>query len=242
VADSGTLFFDEVGSISPGFQAKLLRLFEDRAEFKGVQPDPEFFDFRIIVSSSVPLEKYVTKGEFRKDLYYRLNAIQIDLPPLRDRMDDIPLLADFFADKYCLQIKSGHFELSSEIKQLFTRYYWPGNVRELESLVKNVVLLGTENTVIKQFKREMELVSDQVRVNNFDDINSLVTPDDIKRLTKDINRLSLKEIGQEIMEQAEKSILEKVLENTRWNRKKAARMLDISYKSLLNKIKAYELS
>lgn len=108
----------------------------------------------MIVSAGTDFELFVEKGKFRKDLYYRLNVLRIEIPPLRDRKEDIPLLMDFFTDKFCRESGKSHYELSDEIKNRFCSYLWPGNVKELENLVNKTIMLGDEQSIINKLNNK----------------------------------------------------------------------------------------
>ena len=235
-AHQGTLFLEEVGRMPVESQATLLKMIDETRISKTAG---DAVDVRIIATSSRDLAALADDGEFRKDLFYRLNVIRIDIPPLRNRLEDIPVLTDFFTDKYCIESGKSHFQLSDKIKNLFACYHWPGNVRELEDLIRLIVLNGAEDRVARKLRvhKKYRGITDYYK-----DINSLAGLSDVKKHVKDLNNISLKKIGGIFLERAEKRLLKKALDITNWNRKRAAAMLDISYKSLLNKIKEYNLS
>ena len=236
LARTGTLYLDEVGAMTPEFQAELLH-FLKRHQFQ--KPGSGENDIRIIASHSKGLKGLVSSGKFRKDLYYRLNVIKIEIPPLRKRMDDISQLADFFTDRYCVQLSKSHYELSAKTKNVFSSYFWPGNVRELENLVRDIVAQSDEDSLVEK----LYLLSENDRLlNNFEGFLSAGELARVKNTVEDSDDWSLKGISQEFLGSFEKRLVKKVLDSTNWNRRKAAELLDISYKSLLNKIKDYELS
>jgi len=233
VADTGTLFFDEIGQLPPAYQAELLILLEESGTSKTVVKAGEKIDVRVIASTSADLESLVKKRTFLKNLYNRLNVINIIIPPLRYRLEDIPFLSDFFADKYCAELGKTHSKLSQKTKSTFFSYHWPGNVMELENLVKGFVALGNEESILSQ-------LDTQNKINEYTYNFAELT--DIKKPIKGSGDLPLKDICRAINAQAEQKLMKQALEKTNWNRKKAAMMLSISYKSLLNKIKAYNLT
>ncbi len=142
-AHRGTLFLDEVGETTPAFQVKLLRVLQ-YGEFKRVgSVRSETADIRVIGATNAPLEKMVRDGTFREDLYYRLNQFPIPLPPLRDRMEDLPLLSQYFLEKSCLEYSRPLVGFSSEVMEKMFDYAWPGNIRELENMVAQAVILAT---------------------------------------------------------------------------------------------------
>jgi len=232
VADTGTLFFDEIGQLPPAYQAELL-LLEENGMSKTVAKAEEKTDVRVIVSTSADLESLIKKGTFLKKLYNRLNVINIIIPPLRYRLEDIPFLSDFFADKYCAELGKTHYKLSQKTKSTFFSYHWPGNVMELENLVKGAVALGNEDSILSQLDKQNKI---NEYTYNFAELT------DIKKSIKGSGDLPLKDICRAINAQAEQKLMKQALERTNWNRKKAAIILNISYKSLLNKIKAYNLT
>ena len=232
VANTGTLFLDEIGQLPAAYQAELLLLVEENGALKPETVANENIDVRIIASTSNDLESLVDKGAFLKNLYYRLNVIDFKIPPLRHRLEDIPFLADFFADKYSAALGKSHFRLSRKTKNTFFSYHWPGNVLELENLVKGAVALGNEDGIISQLDTKNKI--SEYTYNLAELIN-------VKKHINGSGDLPLKAICKAINAQAEKKLMKQALEKTNWNRKKAATMLNISYKSLLNKIKAYNL-
>jgi len=236
LADKGTLFLDEIGAMTPTFQAELLYFFKDTQILGSEQGNQ---GIRIIASTSADLESLVADGQFRKDLYYRLNVIKIKLPPLRMRIEDIPQLADFFTDTYCRKLDKSHYELSDETKKIFCRYLWPANVRELEILVKNIVSQENEEELVQKLYLHSE---NENLLNNVDSPFSAEEIAKVKKYLEASNNLSLKDVSQKYLNRVEKRLVKKALDSTNWNRRRAAAILDISYKSLLNKIKYYELT
>jgi DNA-binding NtrC family response regulator len=153
-ANRGTIFFDEIGTISPEIQVKLLRVMQDREFLPLGSSESVKVDVRIIAATNADLKRQVEEGKFREDLYYRLNVINIELPPLRDRKDDIPLLVEHFFTKYCREnekfLNSEKFSVLSfepEAVQILMEHTWPGNVRELENVVERAVVLANSTSV-----------------------------------------------------------------------------------------------
>jgi two-component system response regulator AtoC len=234
-AHQGTLLLEEIGRMRTEPQAALLKIIDEAGLFKTAdQP----IDVRIIATCGQDLGALVERGQFSKGLFYRLNVIRIDLPPLRSRLEDISALADLFTDKYCIESGKSHFELSSKMKSLLTCYHWPGNIQELKDLIRHIVADGNEDRVTRRLRihKKYRAITDYYR-----DIHSLAGLADVKKHVKDLDKISLKKISNIFMERAEKKVLKKALESTNWNRKRTAALLDISYKSLLNKIKEYKL-
>jgi two-component system response regulator PilR (NtrC family) len=146
-ADRGTLFLDEIGEMVPSMQVKLLRALQEKVVRKVGGTEEEQVDVRIIAATHQDLEARIASGEFREDLYYRINVLPIHLPPLRQRREDIPLLVDFFLQKYCKQMDLPPKQISVEAMQMLESYDWPGNVRELENLIERALALSHAETI-----------------------------------------------------------------------------------------------
>jgi two-component system response regulator AtoC len=234
-ADRGTIFLDEISEMAPGLQAKLLQVLQD-GEFSRLGGESDVrVDARIIAATNRNLEEAVRNNEFREDLYYRINVVTILIPPLRDRIDAVPLLVEHFLQMYNEQYKKSLGKLSPETMKLLMAYHWPGNIRELENMIKRMVVLGSEQTVIQELSQARPApVSDS-------DQEEL----DLAALGADFSNgqeLDLKAISKRASQIAEKKVIERVLGLTRWNRKEAAERLQISYKALLYKMKENGLS
>ncbi len=230
-ADKGTIFLDEISEMHPGLQAKLLQVLQD-GEFSRLGGEADVrVDTRIIAATNRNLEEAVGDGSFREDLYYRLNVVTVHLPPLCERRDAIPLLVDHFLQKNNEQYKKDLQQLSTETMGLFMEYQWPGNVRELENMVRRMVVLGNEQAVL-----------DEISVRGGRDAAEEESKDslDLKALSADLSNgdaIDLKAISRRAAQLAEKKVISRVLQQTRWNRKEAAERLQISYKALLYKMK-----
>jgi DNA-binding NtrC family response regulator len=235
-AHQGALLLEEIDKMPVEFQAALLKMID---EAKILRTTGTAGDVRLIATSDQDLAALVESRHFRKGLFYRLNVIRIDVPPLRSRLEDIPALTDFFTDKYCIESGKSHFQLSDKMKQLFACYHWPGNVQELEDLIKLIVVEGAEDRISRKLRihKKYRGITDY-----YEDINTLAGLSDVKKHVKNLDKISLKKIAGIFMQRAEKKVLKKALDSTNWNRKRAAALLDISYKSLLNKIKEYNLN
>ena len=197
----------------------------------------EKVDTRIIAATTRNLEEAVREGEFREDLYYRLNVVTNHLPPLRDRLDALPLLTEHFLQMYNEQYGKNVKHLSEETMQVLLSYHWPGNVRELENMIKRMVVLGNENAVLQEIQNQTAPSSPEAASG--DDVF------DVDVLGADLQGgegLDLKAISKRAAQIAEKKVIERVLNQTRWNRKEAAGKLQISYKALLYKMKENGLS
>src|SRR5215204_271842 len=155
-ADTGTLMLDEIGEMKPALQAKLLHVLQD-AEFTKLGSNrPIQVDVRIVAATNRDLEAMLLNGEFREDLYYRLKVIELTVPPLSERRDEIPTLSDFFVARYSRKYNRPARPISQELRQLFAVYEWPGNIRELENMIKRVVILQDEQLVVREIQRNMQ--------------------------------------------------------------------------------------
>ena len=233
-ANQGTIFLDEISEMHPALQAKLLQVLQD-GEFSRLGGESDIHvDTRVIAATNRNLEQAVAEGAFREDLYYRLNVVTVQLPPLRERKDAIPLLVDHFLRKYNEQYRKELKRLSEATLEGFLEYDWPGNVRELENMVKRMVVLGNEQTVLEEIVREQG-----TRERRSEPLL------DFEAVGADLQNgggVDLKAIAKRAAQIAEKRVIEKVLEQTRWNRKEAAARLQISYKALLYKMRENDLS
>ena len=237
-----TLFLKEIGVIPESLQVKLLQLIGDGIHSAITVSKKKPVDVRIIASTTKDLAKLAEKNLFRKDLFYRLNVLTLTIPPLRDRVADIPLLTDFFCYKYCFEFGRSCFQISSRTKEKFCKYHWPGNVSELENTVKNIVLIGDEEQLLKRlFSPEAVLRAKQENIQQKEIIDLVGCFPDIGLYLKRTNNYALRSIQELFVGTAERNVIRKGLEITNWNRKKAALLLGISYKSLLNKLKLYNI-
>ncbi len=227
-ANGGTIFLDEISEMHPNLQAKLLQVLQD-GEFSRLGGENDVnVDTRVIAATNRNLERAVREGSFREDLFYRLNVVSITIPPLRDRIDDVPLLVDYFLKRYNEQYHKSVPFLSDATMETFLSYTWPGNVRELENMIKRIVVLGSEKAVIQEFQVQ----------EGPPPSHGAFAIEDLREITEGLsNHYSLKEIGKRASQLAEKKVIEKVLQQTRWNRKETAEILQISYKALLYKMK-----
>ena len=149
IASGGTFFFDEIGDVSPVVQGKLLRVLQEREFMRVGGADTITADIRLIAATNKNLEKCLKEGTFREDLYYRLNVVSIQLPTLRERKDDIPLLARFFLRRFSKKMGKNISDIPQDVLEVFMEYDWPGNVRELENVIERAVVLATEETMIE---------------------------------------------------------------------------------------------
>jgi DNA-binding NtrC family response regulator len=241
-AHTGTLFLDEISKMPIALQSKLLQIVEEGKIFHLHSNTYSKINVRIIGSTSIDLQGLVDSHQFRKDLFYRLNVLSVHIPPLRGRIEDISLLTDYLTDKHCKELGKSHFRISNEIKGHFTKYNWPTNISGLENIIKTVVVLGSEKNIIDKLNNKPSKQTTNALTNESKDIYALAELSDIRAFIQKMKTMSLKAICNEFIARAEKKLMRKALEQTNWNRKKAAVMLDISYKAMLNKIKAYGLA
>jgi DNA-binding NtrC family response regulator len=207
LAHNGTVFLDEIGDMSPTLQAKLLRALEERA-FRRVGGSQDIkVDLRIIAATNRPLEKLIEEKKFREDLYYRLNIITVDVPPLRDRREDIPLLVDHFLQRFAAEFRKPVRDVSSDALRKLESYEWPGNVRELKNVIERAVLLGTGPVV----------AADDLSMGR----TVAAAPEKDKKL------FSLPAKGFKF-DDLEKDIVLQALERTAWNQTRAGELLGMT--------------
>jgi len=221
VADQGTIFFDEIGTISMETQAKLLRVIQEKEFMRLGATETIKVDARIIAATNVDLKKLVDEGRFREDLYYRLNVISVQLPPLRERKEDIPALVEFFTKKYCEENGKPLYRFSAEALKVLMDYYWPGNVRELENVVERAVVLS-QNEIIGRDLLPESVISPASR---FATLSSFP-------LTKDISLF-------EVLDSFERRVIIEMLEQTGWSQTDAADNFKIPLSTLNQKIKRH---
>jgi two-component system response regulator AtoC len=211
---AGTVFFDEISELDEPCQRKLLYALPD-GESKSRRG---ILTARLISTTSGNLDEEMSTGRFRRELYYRINGVCLRLPALRERKEDIPVLADYFLANYSLQLGRVNSHLSAKALDAFMEYSWPGNIRELENAVKKIVALNDEDLALSDLTR-----------GPIDSVGNASKADASAR--------SLKVASKAASREAERELILKALGRTRWNRKRAARELQISYKSLLYKLK-----
>jgi two-component system, NtrC family, response regulator AtoC len=247
LANLGTLFLDEVSEMHPALQAKLLHVLQD-GEFSRLGGKHDIsVDVRVLAATNKPLERAVQEGSFREDLFYRLNVITIHIPPLRERREEIPVFLEFFLRKYSEFYGKQPAPFSDYALSMMMEYNWPGNIRELENLVKRYVIVGNEAQIIRELSTHKPIVSSLMAVPappapaeqppaNASQAGAIP----ITTAKGDGASPSLLDIGRKAAWDAEREVIERVLTQTRWNRRQAAKILKISYKALLNKLKLIE--
>jgi two-component system response regulator AtoC len=235
VADGGSILLDEIGEMSVPLQAKLLHVLQD-GEFTRLGGRRTVkVDARVMASTNVQLEEAVAAGRFRDDLYFRLNVIRLDVPPLRERAEDIPLLCAHFVASYAARYRRPVGELPRDLQEALQHHDWPGNVRELENAVRRYVILGDLESSLADLHRPRAVSPAPAPARAVEG-----PPARPEREGTPAESLSLRKVGARAAEEAERRLLAHVLAQTRWNRKEAAARLKISYKALLNKLKKWE--
>jgi two-component system response regulator AtoC len=243
-ANYGTIFLDEISEMHPALQAKLLHVLQD-GEFARLGGKRDIaVDVRVLAATNKPLETAVAAGQFREDLFYRLNVVTIHIPPLRERREEIPVFLDFFLRKYSEYYGKQPSLFSDFAMSRMMEYDWPGNIRELENLVKRYVIVGNEAQIIRELATHKPIVSSlSVQPAAVVAAAPAVRPAEPAAPAGNgspDSAPSLLEIGRRAATLAEREAIERVLTQTRWNRRQAAKILKISYKALLNKLKAME--
>ena len=216
-AHMGTLFLDEVGSLDLGVQSKLLQVLQDGTFVRVGGHEARTITTRLVSASNTDLRSQVEDGTFRLDFLFRINAVTINLPPLRQRIADLPILIDYFIEHYAKVFHHTPELLSKSAIRLMQNYHWPGNIRQLENLIRSYVLIGSEEALVA------EMMPEPARSGISTDID-LSEP------------VSLKNITKQATHDLERQIILKVLQANSWNRQKTAKWLQISYRSLLYKL------
>jgi two-component system response regulator AtoC len=250
-ANHGTMFLDEISEMQVPLQSKLLQVLQD-GEFSRLGGREDVcVDVRIVAATNRDLEFAVADGQFREDLFFRLNVVCITLPPLRQRRDEISMLTEVFLRRYSQHYNRPRFEVSTETARLFYEYQWPGNVRELENLIKRMVILGSDDSIRRDLTDA--IASRTMRAGPIPALESRQAPQAPPPAAPAAAPAapvaapyrmpvgSLKDIARHAAREAERELIYRTLQQTRWNRREAAEILGISYKALLYKIKEAEL-
>jgi len=225
--DKGTFLLDEIGEMPPVLQAKLLHVLQDQQFSRLGSRSMVTIDVRILAATNIDIQQAIAAKKLREDLYYRLNAFTIHVPPLRERREEIPLLLRHFMALFATRYARAPLPVSSILVDACRSYSWPGNLRELENFVKRYLILGDEQLALSELEtqgREAGSASSQAT-----EVAVKQNPDDLKSLVRGLK------------DEAEREAIARTLERTRWNRKEAARRLGISYKALLYKIRRYNI-
>ena len=217
LAHRGTLFLDEISELDLGLQSKLLQLLQDGQFCRiGAQEDKKV-EVRVVCATNRQLEVEIESGTFRQDLFYRINVVNLHMPPLRERRGDIDDLVLYLLEYYNRKYNCRARSLSPELMSVLKKYHWPGNIRELENLIKRYVILGNEDVISSDLvSREQEYFNPDINLDG---------------------PISLKKLTRQAVRELERKVILKVLQANHWNRKQAARALSISYRALLYKIR-----
>ena len=218
-ADGGTLFLDEVEDLDLAAQTKLLQFLQDGTFLRVGADHPRHADVRIISATNQDLRKRVEAGLLRSDFYYRINVITLSLPPLRERMEDIPQLVEYFFEQYSREFLRTVPPPSTGLIRMMQGYDWPGNIRQLSNVIRSYILIGSEDVVVEELRSQMPPANDRVSAQI--DVSEPI---------------SLKNITRKATRDLERQIILKVLQANGWNRQKTAKWLHISYRSLLYKL------
>ena len=226
ISKSGTILLDEIGEISPELQAKLLHVLQDQTVCRLGGNTPVKVEARVVATTNVDICEALESGAFRQDLYYRLNTFVLRIPPLRSRPEEIPLLLEHFLGHFARLYDCPVVPPSRRLIAACLEYSWPGNIRELQSFAQRFLIQGDEERSVQELQ-----AAGRVKTSSADTSSSPERP----------SLTDLKKLGREVKSSAEKPAIEKVLQETRFNRKAAARQLKISYKGLLRKLREYDL-
>jgi two-component system, NtrC family, response regulator AtoC len=224
ICSGGTIFLDEIGEMPAILQAKLLQVLQDGTFSRLGSRAPMKVDVRVIAATNINMKAAIAQKSFREDLYYRLNGFSLVIPPLRDRRDEITILAQHFVRKGAAKYGSKPLTLSHNLLDALTRYSWPGNSRELEHVINRFLILGDEMAILADLSPFSNLHTE-----------ASSSQDQMKGA-------GLKQLVRSLKGDAEAAAIERILEANGWNRKAAANELQISYKALLYKIKQYDLA
>jgi two-component system response regulator AtoC len=256
-ADGGTLMLDEIGEMKAGLQGKLLHVLQD-GEFSRLGGNKRVSaDVRVVAATNRDLEGMLSRGEFREDLYYRLRVIEIVVPPLRQRQDELPHLIEYFVDKYATRYNRPEPPLSATLRAALQQHSWPGNIRELENVLKRFVILQDEALVLRDLqsgdrRSAPGLPRDEVRPEGAPTVSDTFAGAALSEVALPVpasagngashpggSSPSLGEAARVAMQRAERDLIVPTLRKVHWNRRKAAPLLGVSYKTLLNKIKEH---
>jgi len=233
LAQNGTVLLDEIGDMPMGTQAKLLRVLEDqRVRRLGAKSETQL-DVRVIAATNAPLSDAIKEGKFREDLYYRLNVFPIPLPPLRDHLEDLPVLVHALIEDLNRKHDSRVTDVSVQVLDRLRSHAWPGNVRELRNLLERAVILASQGTI------QLEHLPGQMNGGLQPSATSSVTGSGAAAAPSPDGAHLLLPVGVTTVEQAERALIERTLEYTAQNKTRAAEILGISQKTLFNKLREY---
>ncbi|HUG44569.1 MAG TPA: sigma-54 dependent transcriptional regulator, partial [Acidobacteriota bacterium] len=232
IAHGGTIFLDEIGEMSPALQAKLLHVLQEGTFSRLGSDDEVVVNVRVIAATNRDLERALADGSFREDLFFRLNVINIEIPPLRERRSELSVFCDFFLEKCCHKFGRQSTPLPEHLLNFFSEYHWPGNVRELENVIQLFVILGDA----KRVRQDLEFRLQRKQGGQMQEGVPGLMPASVD------DCWDLKEIRKNAVSEVEKKVIEKALSRTNGNRWQAAKVLNVSYKTILNKIGEYDLN
>jgi two-component system response regulator AtoC len=250
-ANQGTMFLDEISEMQLPLQSKLLQVLQDGEFARLGSREDVHVDVRVVVATNRELEVAVAEGRFREDLYFRLNVVCITLPPLRQRRDEIAALTSLFMERYSEHYNKPAVALADETRRLFDAYDWPGNVRELENLIKRCIVLGSDDSIRRDLSEA--IAGRTLRTGPIPMLQPPVAVAVVAAAAPAASAVpaaaaapppltgSLKDIARHAAREAERELIYRTLQQTRWNRREASEILGISYKALLYKIKEAEL-
>jgi two-component system, NtrC family, response regulator AtoC len=223
ICNHGTILLDEIGEMPPALQAKLLQVLQDGSFSRLGSRSSVKVDVRVIAATNIDIKAAIVQKTFREDLFYRLNGFTLRMPPLRERLEEIPILSQHFMHKVAAKYECDPLPISPTLLRALSSYSWPGNLRELENTIKRYLVLGDEQTIVEE-------------------LNPLQNSSALGLNQESASNASLKHLVKNLKGNAESAAIAQSLEGTGWNRKVAASDLQISYKALLYKIKQYNLS
>jgi two-component system response regulator AtoC len=248
MAQNGSIFLDEISEMDLDLQSKLLHVLQEK-QFYRIGGEREVkVNCRILTATNKKLEDMVDDGRFRRDLFYRINVVNIVVPPLRERKEDIPLLADYFLKRYEEMYNRDSVKISGRLMEMFLEYSWPGNIRELENNIKRLIILGNEAQLLSELVRKRKDGPTSLLPGKEEELGHVTNSPSVPLVPTSRkgngeeemvlpDKYTLKEVAKIAQRNAERELIGNVLKQTRWNRRKAAQILDISYKALLYKIK-----
>ena len=232
-ANGGSILLDEIGDMPPGLQAKLLHVLQDQEFSRLGATHATRVNARILATTNKRLEIAVSRGEFREDLFYRLNVVRLEVPPLREHLKDVPALCSHFVDKYASQYGGNErLQLPARLREIFCSYPWPGNVRQLENAIRQFLILGEEELVLHSLL-ESAMGDERERLES-----PPLSAEEVHSSKGEMH--SLKDIAVQAAERAEREIVFRTLNERQWNRKQVARELGISYRTLLTKLQRWD--
>jgi len=220
LAEGGTIFLDEIGDLDIALQAKILRMLQEKQIERLGGSKVINVNVRLIAASNVDLKEATQRKQFREDLFYRLSVFPINIPPLRDRREDVATLADFFITRYSKELNKPKKSVAAEALNLLEKYHWPGNVRELENTIERAIILCEGKRILPEHLAIRIPTTAEIKLRE---------------------GAGLKEVGAHAQAEAERSLILRVLSETRGNKRKTAEILKIDYTTLFEKIKKYQI-